>query len=142
MRKRNKTRWLPLIASCASLSNCATKPPDVPVCEDLVPRLSQDKETGHIVQTASPTCAREVGEISCGHCVLVVSGREFFVGEGKDHLLNGKPWSQIKASSVLLPAVESYAPLAEYVLDSCKRVNCDSDVTRFTVKLDAIPKKP
>jgi hypothetical protein len=52
--------------------------------------------------------------------------------------LNEKPWSQIVSESAFLPAEESYAPLSAYVINSCKKMNCDDKVTPFKVKLDSL----
>lgn len=65
-----------------------------------------------------------------------MSGREVYVGE-KDKL-NGKPWSQLKMESVLLPATESYAPLAAYIINACKKSGCSKDIEKFKVKLDSL----
>lgn len=127
-----------MLASFASLSSCAPKPPDVPVCENLSQRLSEDPVTHHLVLSGSPTCLKEIGELECGHCVLLVTGIESFIGENEPHRLNGKPWSQIKRESALIPVTESYAPLAKYIIDSCAKMNCSEDVTRFKIKLDAL----
>lgn len=80
----------------------------------------------------------KINEPECGHCVRIVSGEEFFVGESPDHWFNKKPWSLLRRQSVLLPAEESYAPLAAYVINSCKKMGCSHEVTRFKVKLDAL----
>ncbi|RYG93861.1 MAG: hypothetical protein EON58_17485 [Alphaproteobacteria bacterium] len=104
----------------------------------LEQRLSTDKKTGHLMLTPSPTCMKEIGETTCGHCVYLMSGDEIFVGEKKENWLNGKPWSQLNRESVLLPAEESYAPLAAYIINSCEKMNCNDQVTRFKVKLDSL----
>jgi hypothetical protein len=80
----------------------------------------------------------KIGEMSCGHCVYVVSGKEIFIGENAPNQLNGKPWSAIKEEAVYLPAVESYAPLASYIINSCEKMNCNKQVTAFKVKLNSL----
>lgn len=139
MKKPNKLKWPLSVLSCALLLNaCTPKPPDVPACEFLEQRLSTDPVSGHLILTPSPTCEKQVGEPECGHCVYIVSGREVFIGEGADHRLNGKPWSALRAEAIYLPAVESYAPLTTYIINACKKMDCDSQVTRFKVKLDSL----
>jgi len=81
---------------------------------------------------------KQIGEPECGHCVWVVEGQEAFLGEGRGHWWNGKPWSQLRRESVYLPAQESYAPLATYIINACKKMNCSDDVTKFKVKLDSL----
>lgn len=117
---------------------CAPKPPDVPVCEYLAQRLVTDPVTGHLLLKASPTCEKQIGEVECGHCTYIVSGREIYVGEGKDHLLNGKSWLQIKSQSIYVPASESFAPLEDYIINSCKKMNCNDQVDAFKIKLDSL----
>jgi len=67
-----------------------------------------------------------------------VSGKEIYIGELPAHQLKGKKWSQLKAESVYMPAVESYAPLSTYIINTCKKDNCSSQVTGFKVKLDSL----
>lgn len=81
---------------------------------------------------------KEIGEVECGHCTYIVSGKEIFVGENQKTFLNGKPWSQLKIESILVPAQESYAPLSSYIINSCKKMNCSDDVTRFKIKVDTL----
>jgi hypothetical protein len=123
---------------CFFLTSCATTPPNVPVCEHFAQRLWEDPQTGHTLLSPSPTCMEKIGEPECGHCVWIVEGQEAFLGEKEGHLLNGKPWSQIRKESVYLPAKESYAPLATYVINSCKKLRCNDDLTKFKVKLDSL----
>ena len=123
-----------LLTSCASMP----KPPDVPACENLKERLYQDPVTGHQIFAPSPTCMAEIGETSCGHCVYIVSGKEKFYGELPANQLNKKPWSTINLTTVQLPAEESYAPLAAYIINACKKMNCNNQVDAFKVKLDSL----
>lgn len=127
-----------LLLSLSLLSGCATAPPDVPACQDLPEHISIDPVTSHEILTPSPACEAAIGEISCGHCVYIVSGKEVFVGEKAPNLLNGKPWSQIVDESVYLPADESYGPLSTYLINSCKKMNCNSELEKFKVKLDSL----
>ncbi len=129
--------WLSIILF-ASLTNCTEKPPDVPVCENLPQRLSKDSKTDHLMLVPSPTCMKEIGEVECGHCTFIVSGKEIYVGEEKEHLFNDKPWSQLKLESIYVPAKESYAKIAAYMINSCKRANCSAEVTKFKVKIDGL----
>lgn len=118
------------------LSACVPNPPDVPVCERLTQRLAKDPKTDHLILTPSPTCMEKIGEPECGHCTYIVSGKEVYIGEKK--FLGKKPWSQIQRESVLVPAKESYAPLARYIIDSCEKMNCNDDVQRFRVKVETL----
>lgn len=137
MKKQNALNfWLFAILSC-SLINCSRTPapPDVPACTHLTQRLYQDPVTKHVMLAPSPVCMKEVGEAECGHCVYIISGKEVFIGEEKGHWLNGKPWSKIRQQSVYLPALESYAPLSTYIINSCAKLKCDDEVNRFRIKL-------
>lgn len=136
MQKEKK--WLFFAASLLCLSSCTPKPPDVPVCEHLAQHLSNDPVSGHLILNPSPTCMKEIGEAECGHCVFIVTGNEFFLGEGKDHQLNKKPWSKIRTESVYLPAQESYAPIAAYMIDSCKKMHCSDELEKFKIKLNSL----
>lgn len=131
-------KYLLLMLLLGSLTNCANVPPDVVACEYLTQRLARDPVTTHLILKPSPVCTKEINEPECGHCTYIMSGREVYVGEKKEHFFNGKPWSQLKSESIYLPAVESYAPLSTYIINSCKQMNCSDDVTRFKVKLDSL----
>lgn len=120
------------------LSACAPKPPDVFVFEYLAQHLANDPATGHLLLTPSPACMKQIQEVECGHGVSIVSGTEIFIGEEKAHWFKNKPWSQIKRESVYVPAVESYAPLAAYIIDSCKKMKCSDQVDAFRIKLDSL----
>jgi hypothetical protein len=134
----NALKFLLSIILSLSLTNCTPKPPDVPVCEHLKQRLTTDPVTGHLILKASPVCMKEIGEVECGHCTYIVSGKEIYIGENEKFHLNKKPWSQLREESILMPAEESYAPVATYIINSCKKMNCSDDVTRFKVKLDSL----
>jgi len=86
----------------------------------------------------SPACQKAINEPECGHCTYIVSGKEIYVGEAKTTFLNNKPWSALKAESVYVPAVESYAPLITYIINACKKMNCSDAVDRFKVKIDTL----
>jgi hypothetical protein len=129
---------LSLSLSLLLLSACVSVPPDVPVFEHLSQRLATDPLTGHMILRPSPVCAKEIGEPECGHGVFLMSGKQFFVGEEKVHWFNGKPWSQLKRESVIVPAEESYAPLATYIINSCAQAHCNDQVSRFKVRLDEL----
>lgn len=121
-----------------SLTSCATKPPDIAVFEYLTQHLGKDPETGHILLRPSPACMKAIQEAECGHGVYIVSGKEIFIGEKAPNLFNGKTWTEIKSSSVYLPAKESYAPLVTYIINSCKKANCDEQVDKFKIKIDSL----
>lgn len=90
----------------------------------------------------SPACWMSIGEFECGHCVWIMSGKEAFVGEKPGTWINGKSWSKLKSQSVYLPAEESYAPLAAFAINACKKLNCSGDATKFKVKLDGLKAVP
>lgn len=138
MRMLKQTRLLPLILLLLWAINCVPKPPDVPVCEDLSIFFTIDADTGHELLHGSPACVANINENQCGHCTYIVSGKEIYVGEQKAHQFNGKPWSQVKRESIYVPAAESYAPIQAYIINSCKRLNCDKQVDAFKVKLDSL----
>lgn len=119
-----------------ALSSCTPKPPDVSIFEILSQRLSIDPITKHEVLTPSPTCIAKIQEPSCLHGISIMTGTESFVGEKT--LFKGKKASELQAESMLLPAVESYAPLETYIVNSCKKMGCDSSVDKFTVKVDGL----
>lgn len=135
---QNALRLLLLLILSASLIDCTPKPPDVPACEHLAQRLATDPVTGHLLLKPSPTCMKEIGEPECGHCVYIVSGRQLFIGELDPHKLNGKSWSKLRQQSVYLPAEESYKHLATYIINSCAKMGCSDDVTKFKIKLDSL----
>lgn len=138
MQKLNKMKSLVLIISLFLLSACNVTPPDVPVCEPLYQKLSNDPDTGHMILVPSPTCESQIGEIECGHCTYIMSGKEVYIGEGSAHWLNGKPWNLIKKQSVLVPAQESFAPLEAYIINSCKKMGCNNQVDAFKIKLNSL----
>ncbi len=140
MKKLNAPASLLLIALCAFLTDCASAPPDVFVFEHLEQRLLTDPITGHLFLKASPVCLKEINEPECGHGVSIVSGKTIFVGEEKEVQFNGKPWSQIRRESIMMPAEESYAPLAAWIINSCAKEKCSAAVDRFKVKLDFLEK--
>lgn len=81
---------------------------------------------------------KAIQEAECLHGVRIVSKKEIFVGEKKEHYFNGKPMSQLIRESVLLPAAESYAPISQYIINSCKASGCSDQVDRFRVVLPTI----
>ena len=82
---------------------------------------------------------KQIGEVECGHGVYIVSGKQIFVGENAPWLFNGKKWSEIKNQSIYVPAVESYAPLATYIINECKSKECNDQIDRFKVDLGNLP---
>lgn len=138
MKKLNLIKWPLLGLLCYSTLNCTPKPPDVYVFEHLGQHLSTDPVNGHLILTPSPTCMKMINEAECGHGVTIVTGKEIFIGEEQTHLFNGKQWSKIRQEAVYLPAAESYAPIAAYMINSCKKMGCNDDLTRFKVKIDSL----
>lgn len=129
-------KWPLLGLLLVSLVNCSPTPPDVPVCENLTQYLSND-DFGHIVLVANPICEQQIKEAECGHCVNILSGKESFIGESVSHQLYGKPWSKVRKESIFVPP-ESYASLATYIINSCKKAGCNSEVDKFKIKLNSL----
>lgn len=121
-----------------SLTSCATKPPDIFVFEKLEQHLSLDAQTGHLILKPSPACMTAINEPECGHGVSIVTGRQIFIGEIAPNIFNGQKWSELQEVSVILPAKESYAPLATYIINSCKQANCNTAIDAFRIKLDSL----
>lgn len=139
MKKLRELKCWLLIVSFASLINCKhmTPPPDVYVFEPLEQRITSDPKTGHTLLTPSPTCVKEIGEFECGHGVAIVSGKSIFVGDKEENYFEGKPWSMLRDESILVPAQESYAPLATYLINTCAKYKCSDEINRFKVKIDS-----
>lgn len=133
----NAKKWM-LFLTLSLSPSCAVTPPDVPVFENLTQHLGTDPVSGHLILKPSPVCLKEIGEFECGHGVFIMSKKQLFVGEKKAFWFHGKSWSQLKRESILVPAEESYSPLSSYIINSCKKMNCDDQVTRFKVKLDEL----
>ena len=135
-----KLKWTPFAILLWLLTNgCATpQPPDVFVFENMEQRFTTDPKTGHTILTPSPACEAAIGEMSCGHGVSILTGAEVFVGENSNHLFKNKKWSELRAESVYVPAVESYAPLSTYIINSCNKMGCNTQVDQFTIKLDSL----
>jgi hypothetical protein len=129
-------KWLPFIILLLLALNGCVHIPDVYVFEVLNQRLSIDPITKHEILTPSPTCVAKIQENSCMHGVSIMTGSEIFVGEKT--LYKNKKASELQSESVLLPAIESYAPLETYIINSCKKMGCDSTVDQFKVKLDGL----
>lgn len=136
MRNLNKLKFLLLSLLSLSLCECVSSPPDVPVFEYLQQHLGTDPVTTHIILEPSPACMAQIQEPECGHGVYILSGKEIYIGE--THTLNGKKWSELKASSVYMPAKEAYAPLQTYIINSCNQAHCNDQVDRFRVKLNSL----
>lgn len=136
MKKLNSVKWMLFAISFLSLLSCTPNVPDVAACEHMEQQLTIDPITKHVLLRPSPTCMKNIKEIECGHCVTIVSKKEFFVGEADKYHYNEKPWSQIRRESALLPAEESYGPLSTYIINACKKMNCNDQVNRYKVKLN------
>lgn len=128
---------LSLILLCF-LTSCAPNVPDVPACENLQQRLATDPVTGHLMLSPSPLCMEMIGEPECGHCVFTISAKQLFVGDKEPNQYNGKTWTLLKQQSIYLPAKESYAPLATYIINSCNKMGCNDKVDKFKIKLDSL----
>lgn len=130
------------IALCALLASCKSlpPPPDIYVFGDLKTYMTKDPVTGHVLLKPNPVCVKKIGEPECGHGISIVTGKEVYIGEKV--LFNKKKWSDLRTQSILLPAEESYAPLATYLINSCKKFDCSEDITKFKIKIDSVvPKK-
>lgn len=138
MKRQNKMKWLLLVALFALLINCSVQPPNIYIFEEMNEHMGIDPITGHTILRPSPTCYTKIQELSCLHGVATMTGDEIFIGELPEHFFNGKPASQIKEESILMPADESYSPMVTYIINSCKALNCNSDVTRFKVKIESL----
>lgn len=136
--KWNKLALLLFATSFLSLTNCATQPPDVPVFEPYTQRIAHDPVTDHMILLPSPLCMKNIQEFECGHGVFIISGNEVWVGEDPKHWYKGKSWSQLKAQSIYLPAVESAAPLWTYIINACAKAQCNDQVDRYRVQLDQL----
>jgi hypothetical protein len=99
-----------LILFVLLLSSCI-KPPDIFVCRDLHSKKEIIKDNFGIETIsikANPVCLKEINETRCGFCVKTISNKIQYVGENEKYFLDGKPWSEVRLSGVLLP-LESYA---------------------------------
>ena len=138
MKMQSANKWRLLFLSSAFLiSACTPQPPDVAVFEYLKQRTYTDQKTGHLMLKPDPVCMKEIGEPECGHGVYIISKKQIFVGD-KSHLFNNKKWSDLIPEMVLVPAQESYAPLLQYIINSCEKMNCNDQVDRFKVQLDEL----
>lgn len=136
MKRLNKCKSKLLITlSFLLTSGCTLSPPDVAVFENLQQYLANDPVSGHLILKPSPTCMKEIGEAECGHGIFTVSKKQVFVGERPENYFNKKPWSVLRQQSVLVPAEESYAPMAAFIINSCKKNHCDKEVEKFKIKL-------
>lgn len=115
------------------MPSCAIRPPDAMAFHELNAELDYDPITDHLLKKPSPACEKAIQEPSCGYGVSMLTGQTVFVGNSKGHEWNGKTWDQIKAQSVLLPAQESFAPIADYIVNSCEKMHCNEEVDRFRV---------
>lgn len=120
------------------LTNCTAPPPDVFVFKHLKQRIQIDPGTGHLTITADPICLSKIQEMECCYGVSIVSGSEVFIGEREAHWFKGKACSTLVEQSILMPAVESYAPMATYIINQCAKMHCSAQVDAFKIKLDSI----
>lgn len=140
MPKLNKIKLLLLSALPLLLTSCASlpPPPDVFVFENLEQHLVVDSETGHLLLKPSPACMKEVAEPECGHGISIISAKVIYVGEAEKVRYNGKPWSQIRRESIMMPAQESYAPTISWIINACAKLKCSDEVNRFRVKIESL----
>lgn len=147
-----KLSALPFVISFCLLTSCTPQPPDIFVFEPLTQRVATNPVNGHLELHPSPLCMEKIKEVECGHGVSVMTGREVFIGENPENMFDGldadpvtkkifkvkKPWSKLRPQSMIIPALESYAPLSVYMINACKKMNCNDQVDRFRVKLNSL----
>lgn len=139
MKPLNALAWLLFVYSSPLLLSCGGATiHDVPVFEDMQPRVITDSMNQHLMMIPDPVCQKEIGEIACGHGVFIVSGKEIFIGEAPAHMYKGKPWSVLKEQSIYVPAVESFAPIEQDLINMCAKNSCNDQVDKFRVKLDSL----
>lgn len=138
MKPLKKLKYFLSAILCSLQISCATPPPDVFVFEHLGQHLVTDPVSMHLVLKPSPLCMEKIQESECGHGVSIVTGREVYIGENKANLFNEKAWSKIHSTAILVPAVESYAPLSTYIINTCKKMDCSDQVDAFKIKLDSL----
>lgn len=138
MQKLKLLKWMLLGILSPLQISCVTPPPDVPVFEHLAQHLGTDPITGHTILKPSPACMAAINEPECGHGVFIMSQKEIYVGEAGATQFKNKPWSQLRRESVYLPAAESYAPLASFIINTCDQNNCSEEVNRFKIRLDEL----
>jgi hypothetical protein len=80
----------------------------------------------------------KIGEFECGHGVYILSGKEVWVGENPKHFFNKKSWSQLKRESMIVPAIESGAPILTYIINTCAQNHCNDAVDRYKIQLDEL----
>lgn len=132
-----------LILSSLILSACV-KVPDIAICRDLHSKKIVEKDSlgnENITIKSNPVCMKEINESRCGLCVYTVSGKTQFVGEDTQYLLNGKPWSEVRLSGVLLPA-DSYVKVKEFIINTCKKSgDCQKDLVKWRTNIKSLDSK-
>lgn len=94
MQKAGKNLLMLLVSlSVFAVSGCASVP-NVPLCVEIIPDVE-------------------------GFCKNTVDAKETTV-DNQSQLLNGKTWTEVKTSSLLVPA-ESWAEIKSYILKQCKK---------------------
>lgn len=121
-------RLLLLTTLLSTVLSCVVKPPDIFACKRLEP----------VRGMPSPRCMSTIGEPSCGYCTYTIRDESFLVGNKPENLHSGRSWNEYLDRSVILPVKESYGPLKEYIVNSCKAANCDAVISNWRVKLDTL----
>lgn len=93
------TKYRYLVMILALITGCASVP-DVPICVDLT--------------------NKDALAIPKGFCAWTISDKETIVDDNGGHMLNGKLWTDVKSSSLLIPA-ESWAKIKAFILKNCKK---------------------
>lgn len=86
----------------------------------------------------NPVCMREIKEAECGRCSWTISEKTQYVGEAKETWLDGLSWTDIKDTAVILPA-KSAAQVKAYILNQCKKTDCNKDISKWRIKIDNYP---
>lgn len=95
----------------ASLTGCATKLPDIPICIEM--------------------------SMSRGECVKVVSGEKITVDD--THKMNDKTWWESRPTNMIMP-LESWMDLKKFIIEICHQNEnmCDEKVGSWERSIDSI----
>lgn len=106
-------RKIILFLSFVSLSNCAIKPPDVPLCTELT--------------------------LGTAYCIYTISSKEYYWND--QNKLNNETYWEARPKLLLLPA-SSWAEIKTFIITICKKSNqCIDNITsweRTVEKIDSI----
>lgn len=115
------------------VSACVTSP-NIPIFRELGPVYTQTEH--YITLKPNPVCMKEINETQCGRYTYTVTGESGLVGDDAAHHFNGKSWSEIKRSSLLL-SVDSYPKVKDFISLLCKKnKECRDSMIEATVKVN------